>query len=319
MNKLNIRALQARGAALAEANRAHTRPVVLLYCGVLALLTLGSSGLNLYLSDQIGTTGGLGGIGIRSLLETVQELLSYINIFFGTYWAAGFLVAMLTMVRGESPKCGDLTAGFRRPFQVLGFMVFEYAVIFALMMAAAYPAALIFSFTPLGADFAELIAPSVAASGAVDLAAVPIEALTEAMVPMLLLTMVLFLPLYAFVFYGYRMALYLMMDQKIGAIQAHFLSARLMKGHRWQICKLDLSFWWYYALLALASAVGYLDVIVGLMGISLPIDPLVLFFGTLVLYCVAVTALSLWKKCDVEAAYVLAFEQIANPEPAEVK
>lgn len=319
MNKLNIRALQARGAALAEANRAHTRPVVLLYCGVLALLTLGSSGLNLYLSDQIGTTGGLGGIGIRSLLETVQEILSYINIFFAPCWSAGFLAAMLTMVRGGTPRCTDLLAGFRRLFRVLGHIAFETLVTMALMTAAAYPAAMIFSVTPLGADFAELMTPAITASGAVDLAAVPIEALTEAMVPMLLLTMVIFLPLYAFVLYGFRLSLYYIMEREITVLQAYFLSSRLMKGRRWEMFRLDLSFWWYYALLALASAVGYLDVILGLMGISLPVDPMVLFFGTLVIYCVAVTALSLWKKCDVEAAYVLAFEQIAYPEPAEVE
>ena len=104
------------------------------------------------------------------------------------------------------------------------------------------------------------------------------------------------------------------LDQPISGMRACTESMRLMKGHKRQLFRMDLSFWWYYALLALASAVGYLDVIVGLMGISLPIDPLVLFFGTLVLYCAAVTALSLWKKCDVDAAYVLAFEQIAYPE-----
>ena len=58
MNKLNIRALKARGSELAGANRAHTTPIVLAYCGVLALLTLGSSGLNLYLNNQMGSTGG---------------------------------------------------------------------------------------------------------------------------------------------------------------------------------------------------------------------------------------------------------------------
>lgn len=308
MNKLNIRALKARGSELAGANRAHTTPIVLVYCGVLALLTLGSSGLNLYLNNQMGSTGGLGGMGMRAVLQTVEEILGYINLIFAPYWTAGFLAAMLTMVRGGTPGCMDLTAGFRRLFQVLGFLAFEFGVTFALMMAAAYPAAMIFSFTPQGADFAGLIA---------DLTVLPMEELVRAMFPMLVLTMVIFLPLYIFVFYGFRMALYLIMERQITAVQAYFLSSRLMKGRRWELFRMDLSFWWYYALMGLASAVGYLDVYLGLLGISLPIDPLVMFFGTLVLYCAAVTALSLWKKCDVEAAYVLAYEQIAHPEPAE--
>jgi uncharacterized membrane protein len=310
MNKLNIRALKARGSELAGANRAHTTPIVLVYCGVLALLTLGSSGLNLYLNNQMGSTGGLGGMGMRAVLQTVEEILGYINLIFAPYWTAGFLAAMLTMVRGGTPGCMDLTAGFRRLFQVLGFLAFEFGVTFALMMAAAYPAAMIFSFTPLGADFAGLITTA-------DLTVLPLEELVRAMFPMLVLTMVIFLPLYIFVFYGFRMALYLIMERQITAVQAYFLSSRLMKGRRWELFRMDLSFWWYYALMGLASAVGYLDVYLGLLGISLPIDPLVMFFGTLVLYCAAVTALSLWKKCDVEAAYVLAYEQIAHPEPAE--
>ena len=310
MNKLNIRALKARGSELAGANRAHTTPIVLVYCGVLALLTLGSSGLNLYLNNQMGSTGGLGGMGMRAVLQTVEEILGYINLIFAPYWTAGFLAAMLTMVRGGTPGCMDLTAGFRRLFQVLGFLAFEFGVTFALMMAAAYPAAMIFSLTPQGADFAGLISTA-------DLTVLPMEELVRAMFPMLVLTMVIFLPLYIFVFYGFRMALYLIMERQITAVQAYFLSSRLMKGRRWELFRMDLSFWWYYALMGLASAVGYLDVYLGLLGISLPIDPLVMFFGTLVLYCAAVTALSLWKKCDVEAAYVLAYEQIAHPEPAE--
>ncbi len=319
MNKLNIRALKARGAELAGASRAHTTPIVLLYCGVSAALTLGSSGLNLYLSEQISSTGGLGGIGLRSVLQTVEEILSYINIFFGPYWSAGFLAAMLTMVRGGTPRCMDLTAGFRKPFRLLAHMAFEFLVSMALMLAAIYPAALIFSFTPLGAEFAELLAAAVTESGAVDLTAVPVEELAASMVPMLVLMAVIFLPMYAVVFYGFRLSLYLILERDIGAVQAHFLSARLTKGHKWQICKLDLSFWWYYALMMLAAAVGYLDVILGMMGISVPIDPMVMFFGTLVLYCIMVTALSLWKKCGIDAAYVLAFEQIAHPEPVEAE
>lgn len=39
-----------------------------------------------------------------------------------------------------------------------------------------------------------------------------------------------------------------------------------------------------------------------------------MFFGTLVVYFVLLTGLYLWKKCDVDAAYVLAFEEIAYPD-----
>ena len=92
-----------------------------------------------------------------------------------------------------------------------------------------------------------------------------------------------------------------------------------MRGHKWQMLKLDLSWWWYYLLLTAASVVAYLDMILELLGITVPVDPMVMFFATLAVYCVLFTALSLWKKCEVDASYAMAFESIACPEEAAVE
>ena len=83
---LNQRQLRDRGAAMAAGCRAENRRLVLLYCGVIALLTLGSNGLHLYLDNHIGETGGLSGLGTRSVLQTVQELLTYLNFLFSPFW-----------------------------------------------------------------------------------------------------------------------------------------------------------------------------------------------------------------------------------------
>ena len=58
--------------------------------------------------------------------------------------------------------------------------------------------------------------------------------------------------------------------------------------------------------------------ILSLAGIPLPMDETGMFFGTIAAYCVLITALSLWKKAQVEASYVLAYEAIAHPEPIQV-
>jgi uncharacterized membrane protein len=137
--------------------------------------------------------------------------------------------------------------------------------------------------------------------------------------PMLTITIVIFLPLYIWLSYGFRLSLYLLLDGTApSAFQARFLSLRLMRGHKWSMLKLDLSFWWYYLLVTVITAVGYLDVILSLAGIPLPMDETVMFFGTIAAYCVLITALSLWKKAQVEASYVLAYEAIAHPEPVEI-
>ena len=323
MMNWNIRELKRRGAELAGDARESTRGLVLLYCGVLAVLTLGSSGLNLFLDDRISGTGGLGGLGMRSVLQTVQEVLSYVNLLFGPFWSMGFLAAMLAMVRGSAPEKRHLTAGFRRFGRVLASIAFRFVLGLGLMVAAVNLGTTIFALTPMGTKYAETIAPILSdpaiftPEGVVNWDLLPMDTFLRATMPVLLVCLAVFFLLYTYISYCFRMADYLILTTSIGAIRAHFVSARLLRGHKRQLLKLDLSFWWYYLLLAAVTVVGYLDLVLGLLGIAVPIDPMVMFFGTLAAYCVLFTALSLWKKCQVDAAYVLAFESIADPQQEE--
>ncbi len=318
---LNTRELRARGAAEAGRCRRETGKLVLLYCGVIALLSLGSNGLNLYLESQIGQTGGLSGMGLRSVLQTIQSVLNYVNMFFGPFWSAGFLLAMMRLVRGAEPRMGDLTGGFRRFGSIFSGVIFQLMVTILVMVGAVNVASILFSMTPAGMRFAELMQQLVNdpgfLTGDINLELLPLEGLYEGMFWLTGLSLLLFMPVYIRISYGFRMATYLILDRPIGGFRAHFESIRLMRGHKWQIFKLDLGFWWYHVLGLLIAAVGYLDVILGLLGITLPVNELVLYFGTLVAYFVLITGLYLWKKCDVDAAYVLAFEEIAYPEPVE--
>lgn len=315
------RELRARAAELAAEYRGPARRLVLLYCIVLAALTLGSSGLNLVLDTRIDTTGGLDGIGMRSILETIQQILSYINQFFGPFWSAGFLTAMIAMVRGREPQVRDLTNGFRRAFRVLFHVAFEATAAFMLLVAVVNLSSLLFLLSPMGAEFNELMAPLltdpnlITAEGLLNETLISYQELSRLLLPMLVLTAAIYLPLYTLMAYSFRLSLYLVMDRNIGAIPAHFLSIRLMRGHKWQLCKLDLSWWWYYLLGAACWVVGYLDLLLGLLGIPLPMNATVMFFVTLAAYCVLFTLLSLWKKCEVDASYVLFYENVMPPEP----
>ena len=315
------RELRARAAALAAEYRGPARRLVLLYCIVLAALTLGSSGLNLVLDTRIDTTGGLDGIGMRSILETIQQILSYINQFFGPFWSAGFLTAMIAMVRGREPQVRDLTNGFRRAFRVLFHVAFEATAAFMLLVAVVNLSSLLFLLSPMGAEFNELMAPLlsdpnlITAEGLLNETLISYQELSRLLLPMLVLTAAIYLPLYTLMAYSFRLSLYLVMDRSIGAIPAHFLSIRLMRGHKWQLCKLDLSWWWYYLLGAACWVVGYLDLLLGLLGIPLPMNATMMFFVTLAAYCVLFTLLSLWKKCEVDASYVLFYENVMPPEP----
>ena len=321
---LDTKALPRQGSALAQEHRARNRKLVLLYCGVTAALSLGSNGLHLLLDNQIGTTGGLDGLGLRSVLQTIQEVLTYINMFFSPFWSAGFLYAMLNMVRGEAPKCTDLLEGFRRFGRVLLATLYEITMVISLGVTTFLLAMLIFSLTPMADRFAEIMLPILSDAnlylpdGTINMALVPAEAITTGSVPMMVIWLVLLLGSCLYMSYCFRMGPYLMMERKIGGVAALFLSRRMMRGHKWQMLKLDLRFWWYHGLGLVIGVVCYLDVILALLGIPVPLSDTAMFFLTLGAYCLLLTALSLWKKCDVDAAYVLAFEQIAHPVEATV-
>lgn len=320
--KWNIRELKSRSAALAEANRDGTRSLVLLYCGVIAALTLGSSGLNLFLNDRISGTGGLDGLGMRSVLQTIQELLTYVNLVFTPVWSAGFLAAMIHLVRGGKPEKRHMAQGLRRFGRILGCIAVQFLVMMVLLVVAVNVGANLFALTPMGGRYAEAMTPIltdpniVSADGLVNWELLPMDTFLRATLPVLVVCLAIFAVLYIFVSYGFRMTMYLIMTQPIGAIRAHFVSMRLMRGHKWQMLKLDLSWWWYYLLLTAASVVGYLDLILELLGIRVPLDPTVMFFLTLAAYCVLFTALSLWKKCQVDVGYAMVYEAIAHPEEA---
>ena len=323
--KLNIRELRDRAAGLAAQNREPLKKLLLIYCGVICALTLGVPALDLFLSDQIGTTGGLAGMRLRTILQTIREILNLVNQFFGYFWSAGFIIAMMAMVLGREPQTRDLTGGFRRFFRVLGHIAFEFLFVVILLVAAGNLAAMIFSMSPQGGALVrELTAITsdpnlLTPEGLLNMDLIPMDLLAAIALPMTIITIVIFLPLYIWLSYGFRLSLYLLLDGTApSAFQSRFLSLRLMKGHKWSMLKLDLSFWWYYLLVTVITAVGYLDVILSLAGIPLPMDETVMFFGTIAAYCVLITALSLWKKAQVEASYVLAYEAIAHPEPAEI-
>ena len=55
--------------------------------------------------------------------------------------------------------------------------------------------------------------------------------------------------------YRYRLAIYVLLDdQDLTASEAINVSKRLTSGHKLELFILDLSFWWYYLLIALASS-----------------------------------------------------------------
>lgn len=316
MDFFDLRALkqQARDRVAQTPN---ARMLVLVYLGVLGVLGLASGGLNLYLNSQISGTGGLSGLGLRSVLQTVQMALSYANMLFGPFWQAGFLFCVIRMVRGQQTGPRELGEGFHRFGRIISHALNSGLVTLGLLFVSVYAGSFLFSFSPWGADFAEAMGPVLTdpnlfnAEGMINLDMIPMEAMRIAAGPLMVMIFLVFLPLQAYVSYGFRMSRYLLMQGGLmTGLGALLLSWRMTRGHRTKFLRLDLSYWWYYLLLALALVLGYLDVILSALSLPLPVNAKVMFFVTMVLYLAAEMAISLWKKCEVDAASVLICEEI---------
>lgn len=122
----------------------------------------------------------------------------------------GFAVACLSTARRQGASVGNLFDGFACFLRALSVQILQYLILSAYAMIYALPASALMA-AGLG-----VLAPLVCA------------------------------PLLAFAvraFYSYRQALFLMLDHpELSAFGCMRVSRELMRGHKWEMFKLDLSF-----------------------------------------------------------------------------
>ncbi len=317
--------LRAHARSRLEATSANPRQLVLIHTGLVVLLNLIISGLNLYLSQQIDSTGGLDGLGMRSVLQTVQTVLGYFSGLFTPFWSAGFLYAMISITRGQGASPKSLLRGFSRFGGVMGYVLWQSMLFMLICFALVYVVCFVYLMTPLAQGFLELLLPLMEnpefllSDGTINMELLPMAQLAGSLMPMLVIYGIVLIAVYGWLSYHLRLTTFLMVEgQRHGALAAMVISWRMMKGHKWQMFKLDLTFWWYYLLEGLLGIVLYLDVLLPMMGIPLPVDPTVAFFLTLILYGVLELALHLWKKVEIDATYATAYDTIFRQFTAQM-
>jgi len=306
--------LKAQASDRLRDNGQNARLLVLIHTGIVVLLSLCSSGLNIYLDEQIGGTGGLSGLGTRSMLQTIQAMLQYSITLFSPFWNAGFLTVAMIWAADRRPAQKDLLYGFRRIPSILSHELLLGLISFFLMTGTGYAAGLIFSLTPFADALVDLILPMME-SGSLDLSLIPMDQLMASYTPFLVLWILIMLPVLSIFLYSIRLSRYLILDHPgMSALRAMAISATAMKGRKIQLFKLDLSFWWYYALEFLLMFVCYLDLILPMLGVTLPFNATVGYFLFLALYGILQLGLHLWHKPWIETTYALAYQFITHPD-----
>lgn len=316
---MNIRALRSK-AAQRLSTAQDEKKIVLIFGGINILASLLVTVVNYCLGLQIDQTGGLSSFGLRSILSTLQTLLPIVQMFALLCLELGYMAAMLRISRGQYTSPQTLRAGMQRFWPMVRAILFQSLIYLGVGIASFYLAMQIFLITPLSNGFLEVLMPILSSAGQLDPTALLADEalqlqLLAGMVPMYILVLVIFSAAAVPIMYQYRMVNYVLLDKPgIGALAAMRESRDMMRRNRLSLFRLDLSFWWYYGLTLLGTAVCYGDLLLAVLGVELPWSDTVSYFLFYGLYLAIVLVSCYFLRNKVEVTYALAYDSIRPQE-----
>ena len=298
------------------------RKLALIHTGAALALSLALTVLNFILSRQIDSTGGLSGIGVRSVLSTAQSVLSIINALILPFWEMGFVAAAIAMSRRNAATPNTLLSGFRRFGPVLRLNLLQGALYVGIAFLCIQISAGIFIMTPFSDPLLAAL-EQLYATGTTVPDDTAIAALSELILPVYGIFAILFCLLAIPLSYRFRMAGFAIMDnEKIGALRAMGKSHKMMRYNRFSLFKLDLSFWWYYLLQLASMGLGFGDLLLSALGVEL-VNADVAFFGFYGVHLLCQLGLAWWMQSRVQTTYAMAYEAVRpeaeDPEPPVMK
>lgn len=303
----------ARDAVNRQADEA--KRLVMIHSGVVIGLGVILSVLGYLLGVGIEETGGLGGIGTRAVLETLQTVLGFVNLVLVPFWMMGYTRMILSVAQGKRTGVPSLFWGFRNWGVVLRSLLLQGVVYFVLIMVGSQIAGIVFMLTPASRSLFDL-AQQMMEAGVTDPYAILDEQayleLSAQMLPFLLVgALVLVVP----VFYRLRFTEFaLAQDPEKGALRAMLTSFRLTQKRGFAIFLLDLRFWWFYMAQLLIAALGYGDVLLPMLGVNLEIGTDAAMFLFYIAGLACEFGLYVWMKNQVHATYALAYDRLRLSE-----
>lgn len=280
------------------------RKLVLFHTAVIFVLSLVVLVIDFIMEQQIGNTGGLNGVGLRSVLETVRTVLQQAQAIALPFWQVGWVYATVRIARGEDAQKKELLEGFRRFLPFLRLTILRGLILMGVIITAAYFGSFIVMLLPQAESVMELMMTDISKMNEAEI----IAQLESIAIPMIVITLVLTLALYVPFFYRFRMAEFVLLDNpQMRAREALRGSRGLMRGNLWKLMRLDLSFWWFWLLQIGVSALSLLSVALQAAGILLP---WMTQWGSFVPYLLASAAelvLYYFYKARVDVTYAHAY------------
>lgn len=297
--------------------------IIFIHTGVILLVTLVIALADYLLEQQISNTGGLGGLGTRSVLSTIRSVLQLAQTIALPFWQMGYVFYTVKLAQGKDVGTHGLLEGFRRLGPVLRLKLLMSGILFLVMMVSSYISSSIFMITPWSQPLYDALLPMMTGQMNPDSLMDAYEALPiSSIIPMMVIFCICFLVVFLFVFYRYRLAEMWLMDHPgKGALAALRNSRHMMSGSCIAMLKVDLHFWWFFLLDALVSVIGFGDLILTSAGIPLPFGDTAAFYIFLVANLLLQLGLYLWRQNEVSVTYAHAYVArkplVEDPESTE--
>ena len=321
MNVKNTRAIRT---AAQEALAVHQNPqrIPLVYAGFSALLSLAVTVITYILGLKIDQMTGLANMGTRAIFSTVKTILPLAQLILLLGWEMGYQMCALRLARRRYAESMDLKNGFSKFGAVLRTKLLTAVVYIGLGIATRYLSVFIFMALPVSNPFYEIVSPLLDSATILDSGIVideaTLAAASAAMWPAFAIFGVLFILLGLPVVYNFRMIPFCIADNSQRSALAILKESRtMMKGRRMSLFKLDLSFWWFFLLEGLISVTAYLDLILPMLGISLPWSDTISYYGFYVLSLAAQVALYWAYLNKVTLSRAVFYDAIRPENPAQ--
>ena len=286
---------------------------------IYAALTLGVSVLvmiaNLVLNLMIEQAAGLGGMSRRTVLISLQTILPVISVPITLCLELGYQAAMLRVARGQYVSPQSLRLGFDRFWVLLRCVALECLMLLAVCMGSIYLGCLIFMLSPFSQQAVALMQPMMENATLLNPQAAMDSGLYDqilgAMLPAFEICILLATVLGAIVLFRYRLAHFVIIDKPgIPAMAALRESRKMLKGNCGKLLRLDVSLWWYYAAGLLASLLCYADMLLPMLGVSLPWSDTVSYYLFFALYLAAQFGVYYFLRNRAETAYAIAYDSL---------
>lgn len=318
MNIRNRRELK-RKAATTLAGAPNRRAIVAVYMGASSLMALALSLIDLWISSKTGDLSGLANKDTLAIWMTIQEVIPLLQMLVTICWSFGYRKVMMDIHNGRSATPGNLLDAFSYLWPILRLTLLQALIFAGLGIACIYAGSMIFMLSPFSSgvvqELQQITSQSSVLYEELTISTELLQSMSDALIPLTLILLAICAVVMLPVYYSMRLSPYWLLENPRG--RARFAignSRRMMRGNRWQLFRLDLSFWWFYLLEVLATVLCYGDGILSLLGVSLPFGDVGNSFLFYFAYLLAQFAIACAFQNRVEMTYVEAYETL-KPQP----